>query len=72
MSNRRIRRLDFTHDSKAEVAEVGDVFEPVGEEVETILDAGDMYLVCTRTRGVLGGLPLRVGKPEARNVEDFD
>jgi hypothetical protein len=34
----------------------------VGEEVLVILDAGNLFLVCTSNRGVLRGNPVMVGK----------
>lgn len=87
-TNRRIFRLDYVHDGKHELAEVG-VSHPYGwlpdweyprdphaegEHVVAIFETeeGGPYLVCTENRGVVRGEPILVGLGEVYNVTYFD
>lgn len=73
LSERRIFKMEFTHDGKNFVVEVGQVLrDRVNETVVAILDAGNLYLVCTRNRGVVRGEPYLVGKSSAWDVVDFE
>ncbi len=72
VNDRKILRLSYTHNGRDCVAEVGVPQIPGGEPVLVILDAGDLYLVCTPNRGVLGGLPILVGKHDVYCVDDFE
>ena len=71
VSNRRIFSIDFSHDGKDRYVEVGKPDPDVGEIVIAILES-NAYLVCTANRGVRRGMPLLVGKEEARQVMDFE
>ncbi len=72
VGDERIQRIDYQHDGGSHTAEVGKVDQRTNEPVFAILDAGDLYLVCTANRGTLRGLPILVGKGSAFFVENFD
>lgn len=72
VTDRRIFSLDYRHEGKDYYAEVGRVHGRAGEMVMMILEAGTVYLIVTPRRGILGALPIMVGKDEARKVIDFD
>lgn len=67
----RIARLDYAHEGKMGVIEVGGSEPRTGEPVIAIL-ASDTYLVCTPSRGVLRGEPVLVGRDEVLQVVTFD
>lgn len=71
IADRRIRKLQYSHEGKDFVAEVGKVESRTGEEVIAILESRT-FLICTPRRGVLGGEPMMVGKNDAHHVEDFE
>lgn len=71
ITNRRIFSIRYKHKNKDYYAEVGKREQRAGEEVIAILES-ETYLVCTPNRGVARGLPILVGKNEARSVVDFD
>jgi allophanate hydrolase subunit 1 len=71
ISERRIFRIEYWHNGKEHVAEVGAITNVNGEEVMVILKS-NAFLVCTPNRGVLRGEPILVGTDEVRLVEDFD
>ena len=54
ISESRIFRLEYTHEGRDYIAEVGEPEPLTGETTLAILD-GDPYLVCTRDRGGNGG-----------------
>jgi hypothetical protein len=87
-TDQRIFRLDYVHDDKHELAEVG-VPHPAGwlpdwdnqrdpdaegEHVVVIFETEDdgPYLVCTESRGVRRGEPILVGFGEVYGVTYFD
>ena len=70
VSDRRIFQINYQHDGKPYVAEVGVSDPQTGERVLVILES-DAYLVCTANRGVAGGQPILVGRHEVRTIEDF-
>jgi hypothetical protein len=49
---------------------VGKPERSCGEPVIAILES-DCYLICTPSRGVLSGSPVRVEKNDAGDVEEF-
>ena len=67
----RIAKLQFIHDGKEYVAEVGNVTPFNHEEVIAIL-ASNAYLVCTPNQGVIRNLPILVGRHAMRAIELFD
>jgi hypothetical protein len=69
ISERRIFRVEYTHDGKDEEAEVGKTERRQKEPVMVILES-QSYLVCTPTRGVAKGEPILIGIP--RKIVDFD
>jgi hypothetical protein len=71
IEGRRIFRITFHHNGVNQEAEVGRIFQPMGEPVVAILK-GITYLVCTTTRGVARGEPIMVGDNEIRAFEDFE
>jgi hypothetical protein len=70
ISESRIFRLEYTHEGRDYIAEVGEPEPLTGETTLAILD-GDPYLVCTRDRGAERGLPVSVGWEEATKVTFF-
>jgi len=75
-SDRRVRRIGFSHNAKQITAEIGKVMRmrEISEEVFAILYEPDrnLYHVCTPSRGVLRGMSVLVGVDEVSLVEDFD
>jgi hypothetical protein len=71
VSDRRIKSIQYNHDGKDFIAEIGKKEDRTGEEVLVILES-TTYLVCTPNRGVLRGEPILVGKNEIYRVEDFE
>jgi len=75
-SDRRIRRIAFSHNTKPVIAEVGQTMHlrEIREEVFAILyePERDLYHVCTPSRGVLRGMSVLVGANEVSSTEDFD
>jgi hypothetical protein len=72
---RRIRRIEYVHDGKPLVAEVGkEVDESYGlsEQLVVAIVGGNPLMVCLPTRGVRTGTPIYVGKQDARKIEYFD
>ena len=69
VTDRRIFRIEYTHNGKDYVAEVGQIAPEQGETVLVILES-NAFLVCTTNRGVLRGKPMPTGN--VRNVIDFD
>jgi hypothetical protein len=70
ISDRKIFRIAYVHDGKAEQAEVGKRSNVNHEEVLAILES-NAFLVCTPNRGGLRGGPILVGTGEVRGIEDF-
>jgi len=70
IEDRKIFSIQYRHESKDYYAEVGKKEQVEGEEVIAILES-TTYLICTPNRGVARGMPILVGKDEARSVVDF-
>lgn len=68
VTDRRIFKVEFTHDGKDYVAEVGQPEPQSGETVLVILES-NAVLVCTENRGVARGSPMLTGP---RTIVDFD
>jgi hypothetical protein len=68
--NDKIYLLEYTHEGKNYIAEVGKIDKQAGEEVVAILSSST-YLICTRNRGVIRGGAIKVGRSEATRVEKF-
>ena len=71
VADRRIFQLNYQHDGKPYVAEVGKPDPRTGETVLVILES-NAYLVCTAGRGVARGEPILVGREEVRTITDFN
>jgi len=74
LSDRRIRVLQWEHDGKNFVAEVGKNTSFNNEMVMAILfsDISKSYHVCTPTRGVANGPAIRDGLGCVQGTIDFD
>jgi hypothetical protein len=70
VTDRRIFRVEYTHDSQEHVAEVGSADNRIGEVCVAILETPECFLVCTRNRGVERGEPMLVGIPHT--IVDFE
>lgn len=70
--NARIREICFWHNGKKITESVGEISPSNGETVVAIFDAGNLYLVCTYSRGVASGGPLLAGKHHIIYAEPFD
>lgn len=57
VSDRRLHSLTYTHDGEKYHDVVGRVSRSVGEEVFVILDAGNVFVVCTGLPGKPGSAP---------------
>ena len=77
-SDRKIQKIDWTHEGKAFSAEVGEdapaYFNGIGELVIAIFyePLRNLYHICTPNRGVLRGLSILAGSNSVRNTIDFD
>jgi len=71
VSKRRIFQLSYRDKGKQVKSEVGKPSHINGETVIMILydEPRDLYLVCTATRGVTGGMPILVSGREAGSVD---
>jgi hypothetical protein len=72
LTDRRFFSLDYLHDGKHYVAQVGQHSSMTGEMVVAIFESNDLYLVCTPTRCVFRGEPILVGKHAVTSITDFD
>lgn len=74
LSDKRVYRIHGLHDSKEFDARVGEQFGGQPEPVVAILfdEDRDLYFVCTRNRGVMGGVPYLFEGNEVRSVEEFE
>ncbi len=71
ITERRIFRIEYTHNEIKHEAEVGATSTANGEEVMAILESF-VYLVCTPSRGVARDtLPMFVGIHDTTLIEDF-
>lgn len=72
ISERRIFRIEYTHNGIKHEAEVGAISTANGEEVMAILESF-VYLVCTPSRGVAENtLPIYVEIHDTTLIEDFE
>ena len=62
-----------TQDREIDV-DVGETYPLNNEQVEAILhdDQRGLYLVCTASRGVNGGMPFLIGSDETREIREFE
>jgi len=67
----RIRSISFRHTGETRQATVGEHGPILGQMVMIILDAGDLYLVCTLSHGVILGDAIEVNKDDVLEVEEF-
>ena len=75
ITSKRIFKLAYRHNSQDYEAEVGQPDTLAGGPVVLmILEArfGELYLVCTPSRGGAGGNPILVGRPSVRSIEEFE
>ncbi|MEZ0611989.1 hypothetical protein ACAW74_25985 [Fibrella sp. WM1] len=72
INDSRIYSISFDHNGKRITDTVGEVSTSNQEPVMAIFDAGTVYLVCTTTRGVIGGEPMLAGKHPTAQVVLFD
>ncbi len=71
VSSRKIFSLRYHHEPTDHYAEVGKNDPSIGEEIIAILHSYT-FLICTRNRGVLRGLPIQVGENEVYEATDFE
>jgi hypothetical protein len=67
----RIRSISFRRLGETLQAAVGEHGPLLGQIVMIILDAGDIYLVCTLSHGVILGDAIEVNKDDVLEVEGF-
>ena len=73
ITNAKIYRLEFTHNSQEYTAEVGKYCKLLDEETLTILETdNNCYLICTQYRGYEGGEPAIVGVLDTKKMVLFD
>ncbi|MCF1462637.1 hypothetical protein FS827_15095 [Agrobacterium vitis] len=72
----RIRALSWRHSGQNMHCEVGSpapaYYQTGTEPVVAIFDTGNLYFVCTPSRGVLTGGPIHAEKDFQTNVWEFD
>ena len=71
ISDRRIFRIEYSHNGKDHKAGVGTPTDITGEEVIVTLES-NAFLLCTPNRGVLRGESILVGTNEVKFIGDFD
>ena len=71
VTERRIFAITYLHEGREYHAEVGQPDPRVGETVMVILES-NAYLLCTKIRGVLWGVPVLVGHEEVLEITDFE
>jgi hypothetical protein len=71
VTNRKIFKIKYRHNSKDYTAEVGKD-DPISREPVIAILESETYLICTPSRGVIRDMPILVGKKEAYSIEDFD
>lgn len=72
ISNRRIYSIEYSHNGKSCVSEVGKHHPLNGEMIFSILESQDVYFICTLTRGFQKGDPILVGVNDLARIVDFD
>ena len=73
LTNKRIFRIQFSHNGKQHNLAVGDRFQELdGEPAIAILEGRDAYYICTPYRGVGRGEPFLVGRDEDAHIEEFE
>ena len=70
--DRRVFRLEFRHDARDQVAEVGQVDPELGETIVAIFSSRQMNYVCTTDHGAVNAPPGLVGKHETYEVQYFE
>lgn len=69
--DRRIYELTYTHDGEEHTATVGEPHPVTGEDVIAIFESS-CWLICTPSRGVLGGVPIMASKGHSDRVVEFE
>ena len=69
---RKIFKIEYRHNGKNCVAEVGKIDSYGHEMVLILLDADSLYLCCTASRGVVRGEPILIGKDFYTSTSDFE
>ena len=68
----RFYEIEYEENGMQMTNTVGKMDLTIGETVVAILQAGDRYLICTPSRGLLRGHPLVIGDWSVVRVEPFD
>ena len=71
VTNRRIFRIEYSHNGIPNEAQVGAISTANGEEVMAIFESPPVYFVCTPSRGVTVD-PIYVGMHDTSIAEDFE
>lgn len=71
LENSRVFSITFQHNNKTLTETVGQFSPTNNEQIFVILETINMFLVCTKHRGLLGGNPLLVGKQNVISVKYF-
>lgn len=72
LSEKRIARIQFSHDGNRFNLSVGETHPQLNEMVIAILESDRVYLICTPNRGVARGTPYLVGKGYHTHIEEFE
>ncbi len=72
LESRRVFSITFQHKGNTITDTVGQLCASNNEPIFVILETENVFLVCTRYRGVLGGEPLLTGRHNIISVEYFD
>jgi hypothetical protein len=68
----RIYSISYTHNDREITDVVDKKNQLINENVLAIFNAKSMFLVCTISRGVAGGVPILVGSNEVLSYVLFD
>ena len=71
ITNRKIFKIQYYHNNREYIVEVGKLDKITKEIVMVILES-NAFLLCTPNRGVLRGSPIYIGTNEVDSIEDFE
>lgn len=72
LPDKLVYSIDYTHNGKKENATIDKFHVVNNQRVLIIFECKELFLVCTPSRGVLGGDPILVGRHNVENVVYFD
>ena len=72
VTERRLYAVNYSHNGRKYRDVVGGLSQLAGEEVLVILEDSNVFLICTKNRGVLRGGPVMAGRHWDAQETEFD